>query len=340
MLLYQASYLLLKANMNNKNKLSKECSEDILLYRELFKNSSKSLEEFFLSLKNNFSCKKCRRCCKILCKEAPPSQLSGENKIFDKLFVPFGSDKFEDVDISENHKLAQEADDVFVRHVLNTVSKDVFFFRCRYFIDGQCIKNKDSAAFCLGYPNSSTAILDENCVYVMWQKLILEKIENEISKDILKKLEDIKKYRYEFSCNHTGTCCRLACSEYTLEQLKEKASNGDRFACDFVSIFIPYENIEEARKVYPEFVSMMESKTDRVYFYHCPHITEDNLCSIYDKRPKLCRDFPDNPLAILPDSCGYYQWKKEVEYSALLMHALIEICGFYKNKLEYINIVK
>ena len=127
MLLYQASYPLLKANMNNKNKLSRECGEDILLYRELFKSSSKSLEEFFLSLKTNFSCKKCKRCCKILCKEAPPSQLSGENKIFDKLFVPFGSDKFEDVDISENHKLAQEADDVFVRHVLNTVSKKLLY---------------------------------------------------------------------------------------------------------------------------------------------------------------------------------------------------------------------
>ena len=177
-MLFQGSYSLLKGKMNNKNKLSRECGEDILLYCEMFRSSSKSLEEFFLSLKTNFSCKKCRRCCKILCKEAPPSQLSGENKIFDKLFVPFGSDKFEDVDISENHKLAQEADDVFVRHVLNTVSKDVFFFRCRYFIDGQCIKNKDSAAFCLGYPNSSTAILDENSVYVMWQKLIIDKIEN------------------------------------------------------------------------------------------------------------------------------------------------------------------
>jgi Fe-S-cluster containining protein len=25
---------------------------------------------------------------------------------------------------------------------------------------------------------------------------------------------------------------------------------------------------------------------------HCPHLTADNLCEIYDKRPLLCRTFP------------------------------------------------
>ena len=82
---------------------------------------------------------------------------------------------------------------------------------------------------------------------------------------------------------------------------------------------------------------MMELKVNKVYFYYCPYITDNNMCSIYDKRPQLCKDFPDNPLAILPDCCGYYPWKKKVGNTALLLHSLIEICGFYKNKLEYIN---
>lgn len=325
---------------NKNNKLSKECYEDILLYRELFQSSSRSLDEYFLSLKNGFSCKNCKQCCKILYMEFSPSQLSGSNSNFEQLFIPFGSDKFDDVDISKNHKLALDEDYDFVSSVINSSHENVFFYRCKYFTSGSCLKNKNSVSECISYPGSSLAILHKECSFVMWQKLILDRIENEISKDILKKLADIKKYRYDFSCNHTGTCCRLACSEYTFEQLKEKALNGDRFAKDFVSIFIPYENIEDARVIYPDFVSMMESKAGTVYFYHCPHITDDNMCSIYDKRPQLCRDFPDNPLAILPETCGYYQWKKEVEYSALLMHALIEICGFYRNKLEYINNVK
>lgn len=314
------------------NKLSEECGRDILLYRELFMDSSKSLSNYFLDLKKSFSCKKCAKCSNILYIEESPTQILEQKEKYQdfcKFFVPFSSDKFEHVNISLNHKLAKEADSDFVELVLKNSSKEVWFYHPKESCSSVCEH--------ISYPVSQISVLHEGCIFREWQKLILQKIEKEISRDIVLKLNDIRKYRDEFSCNHTGTCCRLACSEFTFEELQKKAQEGDRFAGEFTSIFIPYESIEEARKIYPEFVEMMEQKLKVIYFYHCPHITEDNMCSIYEKRPQLCRDFPDNPLAILPDTCGYCQWKKEVEYGALLMHALIEICGFYKDKLEYLE---
>jgi Fe-S-cluster containining protein len=119
--------------------------------------------------------------------------------------------------------------------------------------------------------------------------------------------------------------------------LQQKAKNNDNFATQFVSIFIPYENQEEAKKIYPEYVEMLEEKLgkdEKVYFYHCPHLDENNLCTQYDKRPDICRDFPNNPLSILPDWCGYCQWKEETEILAMTLHALVNISEFYKEKLE------
>lgn len=320
------------------NDLSKECKQDIILYRELFLNSSKSLNDYFLGLKNAFCCQKCQKCCEILYLDISPSGIISQKKdkkMFEKflnLFIPFGSDKFEDVDPAINHKLAKQVNLEFVERVLSSVKKEIFFYHCKHF-DKKCSKNLPSACACIEYPTSPICALHKDCSYIEWQKFILEKINTEIGRDILIKLKQINNYRNEFKCNRTGTCCRLACSEFSFDELKEKAKNGDKFASEFTSVFIPYDSQEKARDIYPEFVDMVKEKFEQIYFYHCPHITDDNLCSIYEKRPQLCRDFPDNPLSILPETCGFCQWKKEVEFSALLMHGLIEICDFYKEKI-------
>jgi Fe-S-cluster containining protein len=151
------------------------------------------------------------------------------------------------------------------------------------------------------------------------------------------KLKEIDLYRSQFSCKKTGTCCKLASSEFSYEELKEKAQNGDNFASQFTSIFIPYKNIEEAKKVFPDYMEVVNDYMDsdeKIYFYHCPHITEDNLCSIYEDRPQICSDFPNNPLAILPPNCGFCEWKEEVIVATMLLHALIEICDFNIKKIE------
>lgn len=167
-----------------------------------------------------------------------------------------------------------------------------------------------------------------------WKKAVLDMLENDVSKQVYKKYQEILAYRKEFKCKGCATCCNLACSEFSPEQLEQKALNGDNFAKQFLSIFIPYNSKEEARKIYPEYIQMLEeNKEDEVYFYHCPKLTKDNRCCDYENRPQICRDFPDNPLSILPSSCGYKQWKEEIEPVALMLHAMVEITEYYRNRL-------
>ena len=168
-----------------------------------------------------------------------------------------------------------------------------------------------------------------------WQKSVLKMFEEDISKEIHRKWSEILAYRSQFSCIGCGTCCKLACSEFSPEELKQKADKGDRFATQFLSVFVPYNSKEEAREVYPEYIKMLEEqKEDEVYFYHCPKLTECNRCSDYENRPQICRDFPDNPLALLPKSCGYVKWKEEVEPIALMLHSMLEIIDYYKGKIN------
>lgn len=174
----------------------------------------------------------------------------------------------------------------------------------------------------------------QNSAGSQWQAKVLDMLENDISKEVYRKYQEILAYRTQFKCVGCATCCNLACSEFSPAELKQKAENGDNFAKQFLSVFIPYESKEEARKIYPEYIQMLEeNKEDNVYFYHCPKLTEDKRCSDYENRPQICRDFPDNPLSILPKSCGYKQWKDEVEPVALMLHSMVEIIEYYKEKI-------
>ena len=176
---------------------------------------------------------------------------------------------------------------------------------------------------------------EPNSVGEKWQKDVLKMFEDDISKEIHRKWMEILAYRSQFSCIGCGTCCKLACSEFSPEELRLKAENGDNFATQFLSVFVPYNSKEEAREIYPEYIKMLEdNKEDEVYFYHCPKLTECNRCSDYGNRPQICRDFPDNPLALLPKSCGYVKWKEEVEPIALMLHSMLEIIDYYKEKIN------
>ena len=154
-------------------------------------------------------------------------------------------------------------------------------------------------------------------------------------KDIYVKFQEVLAYRENFKCVGCATCCKLACSEFSPEELRQKAENGDNFAKQFLSVFIPYNSKEEAKAVYPDYIELLEeNKEDNVYFYHCPKLTKDNRCSDYENRPDICRRFPDNPLSLLPSKCGYRRWKEEVEPLTLMLHSMIEIIDYYKEKIK------
>jgi Fe-S-cluster containining protein len=175
----------------------------------------------------------------------------------------------------------------------------------------------------------------ENSYGRQWQNAVLEMFDKDICHEIYRKWQEVLDYRKEFHCKGCATCCNLACSEFSPEELKQKAKNGDNFATQFTKIFIPYASKSEAKEIYPEYIDLLdEMKEDDVYFYHCPKLTDCKRCSDYENRPNICKDFPDNPLSILPKSCGFYEWRKEVEPMALMLHAMLEIIEYYKEKIS------
>lgn|SRR5574344_823079 len=176
----------------------------------------------------------------------------------------------------------------------------------------------------------------EDCEYKVWQKEVLKILKTKISKDIYYKLQEIIKKRENYECYRCTVCCKFACSEFSYEELLKKASNNDMFAKQFTSIFIPYENPEEAKFYFKEYYELLKTKypNDELYFYHCPKISDEGLCSDYENRPDICRDFPNNPLAILPFSCGFYKWREENEILAMMLYSLIEIVEFTTQKIE------
>ena len=199
-----------------------------------------------------------------------------------------------------------------------------------------CTRCKDECEF---KDNSSSVFLDypSGCSYKNWQSATIELLQNQISKDILVKIRQVLAYKESFSCSRCALCCKFACSEFSYEELKQKAASGDKFASQFTSVFVPYEDIAVPYQVYGDYIELLKSKygtLDGVHFYYCPKLSSDNLCTDYENRPDICKDFPTNALAILPNSCGFKTWKDEMEIVSLMLHSLSEIVGFYLEKLE------
>ena len=152
-------------------------------------------------------------------------------------------------------------------------------------------------------------------------------------REVCEKKVSLFEKRNSFKCSCCGDCCKLACSEFSPEELQQKAQKGDNYANQFLSVFVPYDSKEDARAINPEYIELLEKTGENeVYFYHCPKVTNDNKCSDYENRPQICKDFPDNPLMLLPKNCGYVKWKEEVEDEALKFYALIEILSALRKK--------
>lgn len=116
-------------------------------------------------------------------------------------------------------------------------------------------------------------------------------------------------------CLMCGKCCRLSTAPKTYKELLELVKNDDEGAKDFLKIFEPYSSIEEARKHSPQTVdNILKTITgagedpNKVTFYTCRHIQDNNLCGIYKERPELCDRFPSSPWAVVPPGCGYEGW--------------------------------
>lgn len=113
-------------------------------------------------------------------------------------------------------------------------------------------------------------------------------------------------------CKMCGQCCKAITTPYTHEELKELAAQGQEEARVFVEIFRKYPTIEDARKAVPAHVEniLKELKKNpdfdesKIAFYYCPHLTEQNTCSIHPTRPDCCRRAPRNGWSLFRRNAG------------------------------------
>jgi len=122
----------------------------------------------------------------------------------------------------------------------------------------------------------------------------------------------------QYLCKNCGQCCSAITNAYTYEELKQMSEAGDSEAKVFIDIFKPFSSIEEARKAMPDkidqIINVLKERNfdiNKVTFYYCPNLSEDNLCKIYETRPDCCRKAPRHGWSLMPPGCGFEGWQFE-----------------------------
>lgn len=101
-------------------------------------------------------------------------------------------------------------------------------------------------------------------------------------------------YRIEGKCNKCGKCCKEIRS-YGLKNEKELR---------LMQFFLPW---------YKRFF-ITGSDKDGNLVLSCKYLQENGLCSVYNKRPFLCRNYPQKSISFngeMIDGCGFKVIKKD-----------------------------
>ncbi|MBQ7126723.1 YkgJ family cysteine cluster protein [bacterium] len=208
-----------------------------------------------------------------------------------------------------------------IRKALDDFKPDSPCLTCN--VAGCQVKDKDIFT---DFPN--------RCKYKDWQSQAITYLNGDYIQQLKNKFNELLAQKDSISCNKCGACCKLAVSEYSGIQLRQRALKGDKISEDFIKVFKPFESIDDARNANPEYFDLIEDSIEdqKAYYYHCPKL-DGNLCSDYENRPEFCKIFPNNPLKLLPSTCSYNQWRKSVLKESLSIKAKLDIIKFYKLKL-------
>lgn len=145
------------------------------------------------------------------------------------------------------------------------------------------------------------------------------------------------------ACLKCGKCCKLIQSLKSFNELCELAKSGDKGAINFLKLFLPYDNLEEAKEIDPIAVeNIIETNKKKfgadtvTYFYCCRYLNNDNTCKVYNIRPNLCKEFPKSAFTVVPENCGYagylFEAKEEVKKNIRKMkEELIDIAILKEN---------
>lgn len=144
--------------------------------------------------------------------------------------------------------------------------------------------------------------------------------------------------RPQHLCKMCGKCCRVTTTDKSYQELLELVKQGDEGASEFLRVFEPYANIEEARKVGADTVDNIVNnlkafgkyEEGKVDFYKCRYIQDDNRCGDYENRPFLCKFAPASPWTVFPPDCGFNGWlfKKREEKKEMVRKMKENIIDF------------
>lgn len=171
------------------------------------------------------------------------------------------------------------------------------------------------------------------------KKEIKEYLQNTLLDTILRDEKKIREAFNKIKCANCGVCCRLAISEFPPEILLNKAKAGDIVSKSFIETFEIYENNKPPEDLLEKLPSSFRHDANtisNVYFYHCKKVEFKDgryFCPIYEKRPDICKNYPDTPLENLPKTCAYNIWKDENETAAMFIKALNDIRKLYLDEL-------
>ena len=247
------------------------------------------------------------------------------------LFAVAEEEKTKEISLDEQYNILKHGyEQVFVE-AAESIRRDLDKFKPENGCSGCSIKdcnieNKDIFA---PYPPAG-------CKYREWQMQAITYLAGDYKLKLKAAYKAIMNAKNEHQCSKCGECCKLAVSPYSYEQLKQKAMRGDKYSEEFVSVFVPFDSEEDAKAVNPEYFELLNKlvEDDKIYYYYCPKLGEDNLCTIYEDRPSICKDFPYNPLKLLPSKCSFNGWKDEVTHMSMLLKAKTDIVNFYNSKLS------
>lgn len=120
-------------------------------------------------------------------------------------------------------------------------------------------------------------------------------------------------------CHKCGKCCRSATTFNSYTKLQALVAEGNKEAIDFLEIFEPYASVEDAMEVEPEqvrqVIKTVQEREDMdvadLTFYHCRYVSPEGLCTIYERRPRCCKEAPGHGWSVMPPGCGFEGWQFE-----------------------------
>lgn len=138
-----------------------------------------------------------------------------------------------------------------------------------------------------------------NCEYRDWQLKTLTFLAGDYKQKLKAAYKAIMDKKNEYTCNRCAACCKLAVSEYSYTQLKQRAMRGDKFASDFVSVFVPYENEEDAKKLILNILKCLMN----LLRIKLTTIIVLNLTAMFVLYMKIVRIYAENILIIRLNCC-------------------------------------